>query len=414
MKKLFAIFILCSVILSCTACNGLFNTSIPADVWDGSCAEAFGGGNGSDASPYTISNCAQLAYLANEVNEGNTFEGKYFILTSDLDLNNINWTPIGNGLYSFSGSFDGRGHTVKNLNISKSTYYEREFPDHTRKEAFGGLFGTVKNAKLKNLTIDRATIVATDDLSGKYIYVGVLTGLSETDRVTDICDIKITNAKFTSDFSSDTRPMVLYIGGVLGAVHDLDANNSDISITRLHAETEIFIDTYEALSNLAGGLIGYIAVTDDCNIENCASYVSISIKDTTIPLKYYFGAIAAARGLSRLSNVFSKVNVNKICGEPIENPNYPIPKYYINAIFANLRSKDTPGNTKFKNIFGYVEQKDEKTGEKVIIEKLYDIPENSLSQYTQENCKGCQELPDNHGFNTNIWDVSNIAKPKIR
>ena len=61
------------------------------DVWDGAVATAFSGGNGSEASPYQISTGAELAFLAKQVNSGNTYENESFILTNDIDLNNIEW-----------------------------------------------------------------------------------------------------------------------------------------------------------------------------------------------------------------------------------------------------------------------------------------------------------------------------------
>ena len=83
---------------------------IETDIWDGSIATSFAGGDGSETAPYEISTGAQLAFFAKQVNSGNTYANKYFILTNNIDLNNIEWTPIGNGQYAFHGS--GRGKTI--------------------------------------------------------------------------------------------------------------------------------------------------------------------------------------------------------------------------------------------------------------------------------------------------------------
>ena len=100
------------------------------NVWDGS-SEPWIEGDGTYYNPYRIETAANLAYLAEKVNEGyqssgqGVFEGKYFLLTDDLDLNNLNWTPIGNVDYSmngfyFAGYFDGGYHQIENLRVQTS------------------------------------------------------------------------------------------------------------------------------------------------------------------------------------------------------------------------------------------------------------------------------------------------------
>lgn len=97
------------------------------NVWDGS-SEPWTNGRGTAEDPYLIETAANLAYLAEKVNEGYeaqgmaVFKNVYFLMTDDLDLNNINWTPIGNvnmnmeGFY-FAGVFDGWYHTIDHLRI---------------------------------------------------------------------------------------------------------------------------------------------------------------------------------------------------------------------------------------------------------------------------------------------------------
>ncbi len=63
-----------------------------ADVWDGSVASGFAGGDGSEKNPYIIETAEQLAFLAQSVNAGEAYEGKYFKLTSDLVLNDESFT----------------------------------------------------------------------------------------------------------------------------------------------------------------------------------------------------------------------------------------------------------------------------------------------------------------------------------
>ena len=123
------------------------NDDTDSDVWDGKPAEKFAGGAGTVDDPYKISTGAELAYLAEKVNGGESYSGNYFKLTSDIRLNaddvptagdSLNsWTSIGNAnAKKFQGTFDGDGHTVEGLYINEKK---------TLRGLFGISAGTVKN-----------------------------------------------------------------------------------------------------------------------------------------------------------------------------------------------------------------------------------------------------------------------------
>ena len=125
------------------------------DVWNGSVADEFAGGSGTEADPYLISNGAELAKLANDVNGDTDYSGKYFKLTKDIVLNNTEgwetwnektenlnvWTPIGEESKEFEGTFDGNGHTVSGIYCNSSENYQG---------LFGNISGTVRNVGVIN------------------------------------------------------------------------------------------------------------------------------------------------------------------------------------------------------------------------------------------------------------------------
>lgn len=88
------------------------------DTWDGSSSSGFRFGDGSQASPYLITKASELSYLAKQVNSGNSFDGKYFQVTNDINLDSRNWTPVGNTTNPFQGIFDGAGHIIANATIA--------------------------------------------------------------------------------------------------------------------------------------------------------------------------------------------------------------------------------------------------------------------------------------------------------
>ena len=107
----------------------------------------------------TITTKEQLFAFANDVNvNGNSYAGKLVALGADIDLENEEWTPIGqtggNGAATyFQGMFDGKGYTIKNLKITNSTY------DEGRNYA-AGFFGFIDNAdaQIVNLNVDGANV----------------------------------------------------------------------------------------------------------------------------------------------------------------------------------------------------------------------------------------------------------------
>ena len=140
------------------------NDDTDSDVWDGKPAEKFADGAGTVDDPYKISTGAELAYLAEKVNGGESYSGNYFKLTSDIRLNTDDvptsentWTPIGNSSNKFQGTFDGDGHTISGLYITATGSGAGNL----------GLFGNLGNsAVIKNLIVkgtvdcDKKTYVA--------------------------------------------------------------------------------------------------------------------------------------------------------------------------------------------------------------------------------------------------------------
>ena len=124
------------------------NADYSADVWDGKIATADELTVATDKpnKVVTVDSGKLLAALAEAVNARNDYAGYTIKLTKNLDLNGIEWTPIGqkNG-NKFKGIFDGQGYTVTGLKISEE-----------KAAAFDGyvaFFGATEGATIKNLTV---------------------------------------------------------------------------------------------------------------------------------------------------------------------------------------------------------------------------------------------------------------------
>ncbi|MBQ8827661.1 MAG: hypothetical protein IJZ90_00775 [Clostridia bacterium] len=109
-------------------------------------------GNGTQKSPYLIQNADDLRHFRDLVNEGNSFEGKYFRQTENIDLNSEEWVPIGifDGDTFFYGIYDGDGHYIENLYIGASG----------NNGLFGKLGGIVMNLGIESGEVHGACIGA--------------------------------------------------------------------------------------------------------------------------------------------------------------------------------------------------------------------------------------------------------------
>lgn len=142
-------------------------------------------------------NAEGLNTLCDLVNAGTAFNGKTIRLTEDVDLNNVEWTPIGNSANQFQGTFDGNNKTISNLVI-------------TGNKSDVGLFGMTTNGEIKNLTVNNAKV------SG-YLDVAVVAGTPYTSKYTNI---KVTGHVEVNGFA--------YVGAVGGK--NAYANWTDVTV----------------------------------------------------------------------------------------------------------------------------------------------------------------------------------------
>ncbi len=142
---------------------------------------AFGmSGSGTEADPYQIGTADDLFAFASKVNGGE--KGAKAVLTADIDLQDRPWTTMcETGLYwksygtdmGYTGTFDGQGHTIKNLALENSA----------TADATCGLFGTV-SGEVKNLGIENMTFKVVGE---KDFRVGAIVGqlIKSTGRISN-------------------------------------------------------------------------------------------------------------------------------------------------------------------------------------------------------------------------------------
>lgn len=152
-----------------------FKPSDPSAMrWDGEKRDY--GWYNDETDVYLIANAEQLAGFADLVSSGNTFEKKTVKLVANINLNYHEWDPIGGGFkfqevpqeggvfynvtsagQCFSGTFDGNGFAIYGLAIhGLMAHYDR----------FNGLFGSLKQATIKNVILEDVRIGAIENGCG--------------------------------------------------------------------------------------------------------------------------------------------------------------------------------------------------------------------------------------------------------
>lgn len=118
-----------------------------------------------DNGVYQIGTPSELLWLADRVNGGSGNQDA--VLTNDIDMTGVKWTPIGTKDKAFEwGEFDGQGHFITNLTVSDTSL------------EYTGLFGYVTDhATIKNLGVF-------GEFSGGE-YVGGIAGYSENSEITN-------------------------------------------------------------------------------------------------------------------------------------------------------------------------------------------------------------------------------------
>lgn len=200
MKKILCVLLTVCVV-SLSLLPSVWLAQDGTDVWDSTVAEAYESGDGTESSPYEIATAAQFAYFAQQIVAGNDLKS-YYVLTSDLDMSNYNWTPITSysdyaaGNY-FKGHFDGQEHTI--------TYSLKPEASSLSGSSCLGLFG-IEIGYVDNLNVAGEIIIADNYISG---FVGGLVGLTTApiNNCTSSVDITFTE-------TSSVNP--IYVGGLVG------------------------------------------------------------------------------------------------------------------------------------------------------------------------------------------------------
>ena len=209
-------------------------------------------GSGTKTDPYQISTAEGLKLFRDIVNGSNgqtPNRGACAVLTANIDLNNEPWTPIGpSESGSYTGTFDGKGHTIKNLNVSSSETYVGLF-GYIGRRAISNTPVVVQRGAVRNLTV--VGKVTGTGQTGKSVHVGGIAGCVDDGLVANCANLCIVENKGGG-----------YTGGIAGYVKCVDGyQNSAVLISDCYN-----VETITG-ANRVGGIAG--GVDFFSHISNC-------------------------------------------------------------------------------------------------------------------------------------------------
>lgn len=236
--------------------------AVPTDAWCTYAASSFDGGTGTKDDPYRIKTEAQLAKLSVDVANETSYTGKWFQLTSDLDLSTHRWNPIGQYKWNedytsinhaFQGNFDGNGKTIRGIYVNEET-------DGFSGGLFGNItvYGSTDRVEIRNLTVQDAKIFG-NDTGLTWGYAGILSSciMANMEKSALVENVHVSGSIHLTSENGYT------VGGMCGSV----SNVTFIGCTVDHIDFNTAMD---------GG--GFVGVCSNSTYTDCVARGTINGK----------------------------------------------------------------------------------------------------------------------------------------
>ena len=185
--------------------------------------------------------------------------GDTITLLDDVDLSDVEWTPIGTAEHPFSGTFDGNSKTISNLTIASGNYQ--------------GFFGYVSDATIKNVVLVNAQVSG-----GKR--VGALAGQICGDATVSNCSVDEDSTITGSDSNT---------GGLIGEII-----KGTVQGTNLINNAAVTNTSGDGTSR-AGGIVGQVTTNANVTLSDCINNGTVTTNNG------YAGGIVSAYQSGKLT-----------------------------------------------------------------------------------------------------------------
>ena len=241
---------------------------------------------------YVVSSASQLAWLADLVNNPTTRATATelnIVLEANIDLNNKPWTAIGTEENYFTGTFDGNGHSIKNLALVESEAKEGK--------AFVGFFGYAKNATIKNVTFENVYInIPCLDIDHSQGHIGAVAGSLEGTSTIENVTVKGDITVYATQTANGASRVAVVAGG-----------NSYGNVTMKNVHVIANEGSSLIANNNTGALAGQLQ--GKMVFENCSSNINVTAN------KFFAGGLVGiAAGDSTFTNCHTAGDITITAG----------------------------------------------------------------------------------------------------
>lgn len=230
-------------------------------------AERYAGGTGTEDDPWLISRPVHMLHMSEDLESGQT---KYFKLTSDIDMQDLDWTPANNEApYDKAIDFDGNGKVLSNFSCNVASM----------PSLLGVLNGSVRNVTFKGAEVGKSNVG----------YVGIIAGGVDKDQTAGtISNVTIDGCKVVG------KQLTGAIVGNAGKTTFTDCVVRNSTIT--------------ATGSGIGGICGFS--TAEVTFDNCS--VSFDAGKGIAASKYIGGIIGRATAGGSLKNCSAEITISGI------------------------------------------------------------------------------------------------------
>lgn len=239
---------------------------------------------------YTVTSAEGLKNIAKLVNEQWNL-GINITLTADIDLTDIDWTPIGIDYnHQYNGTFNGGGHTITGLTVTTSDQY-------------AGLFGCIgSGGTVKDVTLEGVQITTTRNVGD----VGGVAGYSYG----NIENCSVSGSVSGSGMNGFAGGVVGYQSGgfLTGCSSSATVNAGNIAggvagstdrgatLTACYATGDVTLESINSGSSFAGGVVG--DNTNRSTVIACYAWGSVTGSGIGI---IYVGGVTGNNNLGTLT-----------------------------------------------------------------------------------------------------------------
>lgn len=352
--KAFSVLLSLSLLLGALWCVPAFaDEGTAVNVWDGTAAAEFDGGDGTEAKPYKISDGKQLFKMMNDMGKDADGNALYYELTNDVVLSDDttakNWVPNnsdGDAGYTFIGHFDGKGYNITGL------YYNASYRTRVAFIPRMGANSSVKNVNIigANINSQAANSYAaaiTADLRGTGVvisncFVDSESSFTATGKlggiIVDASNVapSVNNCGFAGTLKKSDGTVVT-AGGIIGLAW---GNNAKISNC-------YSVGTFPVFANNATNIQKYTCTNVYTNISAEDSNIKTDITEytTVASLKTKVDGYAKVLSADEMTGANAKVNMTAFdfytTWQAVEN-GYPVPRTTDCAEYTGDGTKENP------------------------------------------------------------------------